>query len=74
MAEPPRPPGFWRALALASELGYVIAVPLVLLAAGGRFADRRFGTSPVLLFVGVLLAIVISSTWIARKVRGCIQP
>jgi ATP synthase protein I len=51
----------WYALSLAWQLGYSIAIPLVILALLGRFLDKRFGTSPWLLLAGVLLSLVIST-------------
>ncbi len=56
----------WSAMSLAWEMGYSIAIPLVLSALVGRFLDKKFGTSPWLLLVGILLAI-ISSTYIIYK-------
>ncbi len=56
----------WSAMSLAWEMGSSIAIPLVLSALVGRFLDKKFGTSPWLLLVGILLAI-ISSTYIIYK-------
>ena len=55
------------ALSLAWELGYTIAVPLVVLALLGRFLDKKMETSPVLLLTGILLSLVITGIGIARK-------
>lgn len=51
----------WSALSLAWQLGYSIAIPLVVLALGGRLLDKKFGTSPWLLLVGVLMSLIIST-------------
>ena len=51
----------WSALSLAWQLGYSIAIPLVVLALGGRFLDKKFGTSPWLLLSGVILSLFIST-------------
>ena len=67
--KPARPAGgdeSWSAVSLAWEMGYSIAIPLVVFALIGRFLDKKFGTSPWLLLVGILLAI-ISSTYIIYK-------
>ncbi|MDP3770864.1 MAG: AtpZ/AtpI family protein [bacterium] len=69
MSEPSQRSALWGSLELAFELGYLIAIPIVLLGLGGRFLDRWLGTSPWLLLAGVLLAIVLSSIGIARKIR-----
>ena len=57
----------WSALALAWELGYTIAIPIVIFAIGGRFLDKKFGSSPILLLLGILLALIISSVGVYRK-------
>ncbi len=62
----------WGALSLAWELGYTIAIPIVALALGGRFLDRKLGTSPWLLLGGILLSMVASSAAIYWKVAKII--
>lgn len=57
----------WSALSFAWNLGYSIAIPLVLLALGGRFLDRKLGTSPWMLLGGILVSIIISSFIVYRK-------
>ena len=54
------------AISLAWELGYTIAVPLVALALLGRFLDKKLGTAPWLLLVGILVSITVSS-WLVYK-------
>lgn len=68
---PPRQ--LWSALGLAWQLGYTIAVPLVVLALAGRLADRNFGTSPWLLLVGIVLSIAISTLLVVRKTQAIID-
>lgn len=51
----------WSAISLAWELGYSIAIPLVVFAIGGRLLDRKLGTSPWLLLTGIFLAIPTST-------------
>ncbi len=57
----------WSALSLAWQLGYTIAIPLVILALTGRLLDKRFGTSPWLLLVGIFLSLIISTLAIYYK-------
>ncbi len=57
----------WQALGLAWELGYSIAIPLVIFAIGGRWLDRRLGTSPWLLLSGMGLAILFTTFFLVRK-------
>ncbi len=58
---------FWQALNLAWELGYTIALPLVLFALAGRWADKRYDTSPWLLLSGMALAIILTTLLLIRK-------
>jgi len=51
----------WSALGFAWELGYSIVVPLVLFAMGGRYLDKKMGTSPWLLLGGLAISIVLTS-------------
>lgn len=57
----------FSALGLAWELGYTIAVPLVILALGGRYLDKKLGTAPWLLLAGILISIVVSSWAVYKK-------
>jgi hypothetical protein len=63
----------WQALGLAWELGYTIAIPLVLLALAGRWADQAFHTSPWLLLAGIGLSIMASSILLVRKFKQIIN-
>ena len=51
------------------ELGYIIAVPAVLFAFGGRMLDKSLDTSPFLLMAGLGLALMLSMAIIYRKVE-----
>ncbi len=57
----------WNALGLAWELGYLIAVPLAVLALSGRFLDRWLQTTPWFLLVGIVLSLVVSTYVVYRK-------
>jgi F0F1-type ATP synthase assembly protein I len=57
----------FSALGLAWELGYTIAVPLVALALLGRFLDKKLGTAPWLLLLGILISIAVSSWAVYKK-------
>lgn len=61
--------GLWPAVSLAWELGYTIAIPLVVFALLGRIADQKFGTKPWLLLAGILLSILSSSWAVAVKIK-----
>ncbi len=57
----------WEIVGIAWELGYIIAIPLVGLALIGRLADKSFGSSPLFLLTGILLAIVLSTILVSKK-------
>lgn len=63
----------FSAMTLAWELGYMISIPLVALALGGRFLDKLWGTEPFLLLGGVCLAILISSYMVYKKTADIIN-
>lgn len=69
----PKPEKSWSAVSLAWELGYTIAVPLVVFALAGRFLDRKLGTTPFLLLAGILLAIVATTWLVWRKMKEIID-
>jgi F0F1-type ATP synthase assembly protein I len=55
--------------AIAGEVGFLIAIPLVVLVLLGIKLDKYFATTPLFIIVGMLLAFVISTISIARKVK-----
>ncbi|OHA17452.1 MAG: hypothetical protein A3H57_04950 [Candidatus Taylorbacteria bacterium RIFCSPLOWO2_02_FULL_43_11] len=57
----------FKAWSLAGELGYMIAIPIVLLALLGRLADKYWNTSPWMLLTGILLSIFISTFMVYKK-------
>lgn len=63
-----KPPIDFSAWQLAFELGYTVAIPIVLLALLGRFADKQFGSSPWLLLIGIVVSLFITPFLVYRKV------
>lgn len=57
----------FSALKMAWELGYTIAIPLVVFALVGRLLDKKLGTSPFLLLIGILISLVVTSIAVYRK-------
>jgi ATP synthase protein I len=47
-----------RLLAVASQLGFGIAGPLIVFIAGGVFLDKKVGTSPLFLLIGVVFGMI----------------
>lgn len=70
----PQEPTVWTPLALAGELGLIIAIPIVFFAFGGATLDKQFGTSPFLLITGCVIAFLLSSIAVFRKVRQTTRP
>ncbi len=70
MKEEEKKKNSWSLLALAWELGYSIAIPLVLFALGGRYLDKKFDTSPWLLLGGLALSLMLTSFIVYRKVSN----
>lgn len=56
----------WSVLNLAWRMGYTIAIPLVVLALGGRLLDRALKTSPTFLLIGILVSIALSTLGVYR--------
>ena len=63
----------WSALSLALSLGYTIAIPIVVLALGGRLLDGQFGTSPLFLLIGVSVSIILSTFGVYYRVKKIIK-
>ena len=59
--------GLASALSLAWELGYTIALPIILFAIGGRMLDTKLGSSPWMLLAGIGVALMISGTAVYWK-------
>lgn len=64
---------FWQAVSIASEMGFVIAIPLVAFGLGGRYADTVFGTGPWLFLAGMVLAIAASTILLIRTFSRLIR-
>ncbi len=64
---------FWQAIGLAWQFGYTITIPLVALVLAGRFLDKKFNSSPLLLLIGIVLSIIISSIVLLVKVKRIIE-
>ncbi|MFA6503766.1 MAG: AtpZ/AtpI family protein [Patescibacteria group bacterium] len=62
-----------QAFSLAWELGYLMAIPLVLFALGGRLLDKYLNTSPTFLMFGIVISIIASSILVALKATKIIS-
>lgn len=66
-------PSPWSALNLAWELGYIIAIPIVLLGLGGAYLDKYLETSPLFLLLGIALSLLLSGIGVYRKIKEITQ-
>jgi F0F1-type ATP synthase assembly protein I len=63
----------WQGLSLAWQLGYTIAIPLIIFALLGRFLDKRYETSPLFLLGAIFLSLIVSGVGIYKKVFEIIK-
>ncbi len=62
-----------QALSLAWQMGYLLAIPLIVLALSGRLLDKRWDTSPLFLLIGIGISIAASSILVAKKAMEIIS-
>ncbi|XLQ19852.1 MAG: AtpZ/AtpI family protein [Candidatus Moraniibacteriota bacterium] len=65
--------GVFYALSLAFELGFMIAIPAVGFALGGRLLDNKLESSPIFLLLGIFVSILLSSYLVYRKTARIMQ-
>jgi len=63
----------WRAVKIGSELGFTIAIPLVVLLLIGKMLDKHFHTSPIFLLIGLSLSFIISAISLYRTVNPILK-
>lgn len=63
----------WGMVNLAFDMGFVIALPLVAFGLLGKYLDARFGTDPWLTITGILIAIISTTIWLTKKLKGYIN-
>ena len=61
-------------MSLAFELGFVIALPLLVLSQLGKYLDQQWGTWPVITLVGIALAMVSTGVWLYRRLAPYLKP
>lgn len=59
-SQPQKNTKFGQVLAVGSELGVLIALPMVVCIISGVYLDKRFGTFPWLLLLFVFLGLVLT--------------
>lgn len=60
---------FPEALTLALQLGYLITLPIIVLALLGRYLDKNWQTSPLFLLIGIFSAIAVTTKLVHGKVK-----
>ncbi|HBO16712.1 MAG: hypothetical protein US66_C0011G0006 [Candidatus Moranbacteria bacterium GW2011_GWD2_37_9] len=55
---------------LAFELGFMIAVPIVIFSLLGGFLDKKMETSPIFILIGVFISIFVSGYSIYQKIKS----
>lgn len=63
----------WQFISLAGELGFDIALPMVMGLVGGRYLDARWGTHPRATLVLLGFGFVIACTSLIRIVRDAMK-
>lgn len=63
----------WLSVQLAWDLGWLIALPVVVLGFAGAYADKHFGTSPLLILIGFAVAAALSVIGVKRKLKKIIE-
>lgn len=58
---------------LASELGFIIALPLVVFALAGKWLDGKYDTFPLLTLAGIVLAITSTTLWMIKRLKAYIK-
>jgi F0F1-type ATP synthase assembly protein I len=73
MENQPQKPNKWALVGLATEMGFIIALPLLVFILIGKKLDLRFHTTPWLTLVGILLAIGASTAWLTKRLKEYIK-
>ena len=64
----------WELVGFAWELGYIIALPVLVLALGGKWLDTHFGHEfPWVTLIGIALAIFTTTIWLTRRLKRYIK-
>ena len=64
----------WKLVNLAMELGYIIALPLLVLALAGKWLDMKLDNHiPWFTLLGIVLAITATTIWLTKKLKQYIK-
>ena len=57
-------------VSIAFQLGFIIAIPILVFGFFGKWLDQKANTDPLLTLIGILTAIIFTSIWIYRKFKS----
>ena len=61
---------YWMfGMRIVGEFGGLIAIPVVLFVLAGRWLDGRWGTKPVFIIVGFVIAAVVSGIMVWKRAK-----
>ena len=55
---------------IAFQLGFIIAIPVIVFGYFGKWLDQKLDSSPLLTLIGIFTAIGFTSLWIYRKFKS----
>lgn len=64
-----RPVSTWYLIGLSGQIGFAIAIPLVLGAVLGSLIDTRMGMKPIATLTGVCIGFILSILGLTRIIR-----
>lgn len=60
---------FARSISFVMQFGFMIVIPLVIFALGGKWLSNKYGT-PLYLYLGLVLALLTSSVWFYQRINS----
>ncbi len=63
------PPSALKTLGSLGNLGFQIAIPLVIFVLLGQWLDERYGTSPGFLLGGIAISLIATTLAMIRKIK-----
>jgi F0F1-type ATP synthase assembly protein I len=63
----------WTGVALVWELGWIIAIPVLIFGFGGAYLDKRWNTAPWFLIAGFAVSFLLSVAAAIQRVREYIR-
>lgn len=61
-----------QAISIAFELGFIIALPIVVLALAGKWVDGKYNVG-YFIYIGIALAVVSSTAWLYARFKALLD-